>query len=140
MIIPDNRITPENITELLPNQVFVFGSNRAGRHGRGAAKTALKWGAKMGQGEGLMGQTYGLPTKDRNIQTLSPLEINYAVTRYLKFALQHPELEFLTTAVGTGLARYSPRDIAMLFGPANLVPANVRLPKSFWDVLTKAKT
>ena len=67
--------SPDHITRLAFNEVFVFGSNRAGRHGKGAAKTALKWGARMGQGEGLMGHTYGLCTKDANIQTLSLREI-----------------------------------------------------------------
>lgn len=62
------RITPENITKLDSNQIFVFGSNQSGRHGKGAAKTALGWGAVYGQAEGLQGKTYGIPTKDKSIR------------------------------------------------------------------------
>lgn len=57
------RITPDKITKLSENEIFVFGSNQSGRHGKGAAKTALGWGAKWGQAEGLQGKTYGIPTK-----------------------------------------------------------------------------
>lgn len=64
----NNRITPESIAKLNLNQVFVFGSNLAGRHGKGAAKTALGWGAKWGQAKGLQGMTYGIPTKDASVR------------------------------------------------------------------------
>ena len=73
-----DRITPENIKRLEDNQVFVFGSNLSGRHGKGAAKTALGWGAKWGQAKGLQGKTYGIPTKDATIRkTLSVNENAY---------------------------------------------------------------
>ena len=62
------RITPDVITELKDNEIFIFGSNLSGRHGKGAAKTALGWGAKWGQAKGLQGKTYGIPTKDADIR------------------------------------------------------------------------
>lgn len=133
--------TPDPVHTLYANQVFVFGSNRAGRHGRGAAKDALKWGAKPGQGEGLMGQTYGIPTKGRKLEVLSLRAIGMAVARFLRFAVAHPESIFLVTPIGCGLAHYKPRDIAPLFWPEgwdSWIPANLVLPESFWDVRLKA--
>lgn len=127
------RITDSNITSLLPSEIFVFGSNRAGRHGLGAAKTALKWGAIMGSAEGLMGQTYGICTKDKNIQTLSVREIGYGIGRFIKFASFHPELSFLVTEIGCGLAGLKPKQIAPFFGSS--IPDNIKLPLSFWKVL-----
>ena len=129
-------ITPDNITALKSNEVFTYGSNTAGRHGKGAAKTALKWGARMGVGEGHEGQTYALSTKDAKLNVLSLREIQINVDRYLRYATAHPELTFLTTAIGTGLARLAVKDIAPMFKGA---PANVALPKSFWDVLNPTK-
>lgn len=122
----------DHITQLADNQIFVFGSNRAGRHGKGAAKTAVKWGAIYGQGEGLMGQTYGLSTKDARLNVLSLREIQINVDRFIRVATAHPELTFLVTAVGTGLAHLRTSDIAPMFKDA---PFNVRLPKSFLDIL-----
>lgn len=124
--------SPDNITTLAENEVFVFGSNRAGRHGKGAAKTALKWGARYGQGEGLMGQTYGISTKDANLNVLSLREIGMNVDRFIHFASVHSELIFLVTAIGTGLAGLKTTDIAPMFRDS---PYNVRLPKSFLEVL-----
>lgn len=132
--MPSPLPSPDLITSLASNEVFVFGSNRSGRHGKGAAKTALKWGARMGQGEGLMGQTYGLSTKDANIQTLPLRAIQINVDRFIRFATEHPELTFLVTAIGTGLAKLRVADIAPMFRDA---PSNVYLPKSFLEVLDK---
>lgn len=131
------NVTPDRITSLAPNEVFVFGSNRAGRHGRGAAKTALKWGAVHGKGEGLMGQTYGLPTKGRRIEVLTLREIGYAVDRFVQFAISRPDLHFLVTEVGCGLAGYRPKQIAPLFRNALGLgcPGNVSLPSSFHKVI-----
>jgi len=122
--------TPDHITQLAPNEIFTFGSNRAGRHGAGAARTALKWGAVYGHGEGLMGQTYALPTKDERLRTLALGEISIHIGRYLKCAEQHPDLVFLTTEVGCGLAALIPAEVAPLFY-AFPIPANVVLPRSF---------
>lgn len=121
--------SPAHITRLAPNEVFVFGANTRGAHGAGAAKTArVKFGAEPGVGEGPTGQCYAIPTKDYNIQTL-PLEaISFSVAQFLKYARQHPELTFLVTAIGCGLAGYSPKQIAPMFAGA---PENVRLPVEF---------
>lgn len=126
------RYTPNNITHLEDGEIFVFGSNEAGIHGAGAAKLALKWGAKMGQGVGLYGQTYAIPTKDHNIKTLDLVSIADYVADFLDFADLHPELTFLVTQIGCGLAGYTPEDIAPLF---ETYPLNVILPKEFVDIL-----
>ena len=108
------KFTPENITHLEPNQIFCYGANAAGIHGAGAAKLALRWGAKMGQ-YGLVGQTYGIPTKDKKINTLPLDKIQVHVDTFLATAFSHPEYEFLVTKIGCGLALYQPKDIAPLF-------------------------
>ena len=132
-----NRTTPDNITELKDNEVFVFGSNLSGRHGRGAARTALKWGAKPGQARGLQGRTYGIPTKDKFIRrTLTIEEIEPFVIEFIEFAKQHQELTFLTTEIGCGLAGYKPKDIAYLFEEAVNVP-NIFLPLKFWKKIKR---
>lgn len=126
------RFTPNNISHLEDNEVFVFGSNEAGIHGAGAAKLALQWGAKMGQGVGLHGQTYAIPTKDHNIRTLDLVSIADYVADFLDFADLHPESTFLVTQIGCGLAGYTPEDIAPLF---ETYPLNVVLPKNFVDII-----
>lgn len=118
--------------------IFVFGSNLAGRHGKGAAKWALdRFGAKYGQGEGLQGTSYAIPTKDRNIQTLPHRRIRVHVLRFLKFAREHPELNFQLTPIGCGLAGYAPEQIAPLFADA---PDNVLQPPEFLQVHANAKS
>jgi hypothetical protein len=124
------KTTPDDIAELEPNQVFVFGSNRAGIHGAGAARLAAEWGAEWGKGEGLSGQTYGIPTKDKHLHVLSLTEIAEAVERFIDFAEAHQELEFLVTKIGCGLAGYSPDEIKLCFTGLP-IPANVSLPKEF---------
>ena len=115
-----------------PSRVFVFGSNEAGIHGAGAAKEAYKrYGAVLGVGEGLQGQSYAIPTKDKNIATL-PLPIVCAyVRKFLTFADNNPELHFFVTRIGCGLAGYTDMDIAPMFRGA---PSNVELPH-FWETL-----
>jgi hypothetical protein len=120
--------TPDKITVLKPNEVFVFGSNLSGIHGLGAAKTALKWGAKYGQGVGLQGQTYAIPTKDEHIKTLPLIAIQMYVDQFKVFAKEHPELTFLVTKIGCGLAGYSEKDIAPMF---QLCPPNCILPEGW---------
>jgi hypothetical protein len=88
--------------------VFVFGSNLAGRHGKGAALEAAKhWGAQYGVGEGRTGDAYALPTKDANLRILSLDEIGQAYARFGKYAMNNPEVQFLLTPAGTGLAGYA---------------------------------
>lgn len=94
------RITPDEITHIMPNEVFVFRSNESGRHGKGAAKTALSWGAKWGQAEGLQGRTYGIPTKDASIRrTLTVQQIKPYVDRFIEFAKKNPHLKFYVTEI-----------------------------------------
>lgn len=128
------RVTPENIQHLEPNEVFCYGSNESGRHGRGAAKTALRFGAKYGQGVGFNGQTYAIPTKDCDLKVL-PLEvIGRYVGFFIDFAKLHYDKKFLVTAIGTGLAGYKPKDIAPFFQICTILD-NIYLPESFWEVI-----
>lgn len=126
------NITPDNITELKENEVFVFGSNESGRHGKGAAKTAMKWGAVYGQAKGLQGKTYGIPTKNASItKTLTLDQIQKYVNEFMSFALDHPGLKFYVTEIGCGLAGLTPKEVAPLFSDAIHLD-NVYLPKRFW--------
>lgn len=130
-ILAPMKTTPESITELEPNQIFVFGSNLAGRHGAGAALTAMRrFGAKYGVGVGPTGQCYAIPTKDENFKTLPLSEIENHISRFLSCAKSHDHLEFLVTKIGCGLAGYEISDIAALFNN-KYIPDNVVLPKEF---------
>lgn len=97
------------------DEIFVFGSNLAGVHGAGAAKQALKYGARMGHGVGMQGTTYAIPTKDHDIHTLSLDKIEPYIERFKKFTLQYSQAKFFVTRVGCGLAGYKDADIAPLF-------------------------
>ena len=131
-----NNRTIRLVENLEENQIFVFGSNEAGRHGAGAAKLALRWGAKRGQGIGLQGKTYGIPTKDGSIKTLGLGKIRKYVTEFIEFAQSNPELTFLVTEIGCGLAGYKPKDIAPMFEKSVHI-LNIHLPDSFWKILEK---
>ena len=125
-----NRITPERIRSLGQNEIFVFGSNLAGAHGGGAARIAAEqFGAIMGQGVGLQGQSYAIPTMQGGVNTIAPY-----VDEFIAFAKQHPELTFLVTRIGCGIAGFSPRQIAPLFTGAVDVK-NIHLPQDFWAEL-----
>ena len=129
------RITPNNITKLEDNEIFVFGSNESGRHGKGAAKTALGWGAKWGQGVGMQGKTYGIPTKDSNvIKTLSLPKIQYNIDNFIKFAQNNPEFIFLVTEIGCGLAGLKHKEVGPLFQEAKNIK-NIYLPEKFWKYI-----
>lgn len=131
----ENRITPDVITKIKENEVFVFGSNYGGKHGKGAAKTALGWGAKWGQASGLQGKTYGIPTKDASIRrTLSLLEIKPFVDEFIEFAKNNPNLIFYVTEIGCGLAGMKPKEVAPLFIEAKEIK-NIYLPAKFWHKL-----
>ena len=126
------NVTPENITELQPDEILVFGANEKGIHGGGLALVAMKkFGAQWGCGFGPTGQCYALPTKDRNIQTLPLDVIGRYVAMFLRTARECPTRRFLVTRVGCGLAGLTPKDIAPLFF-AHPIPDNVYLPDSFW--------
>lgn len=127
------------VTDLTDNEIFVFGSNEAGRHGKGAALAARRWGAVLGEAEGLQGQTYGIPTKDSNVKkALSVGKIRKYVDRFIAFAKQNPQLRFLVTEIGCGLSGYSAADIAPLFRDA-LAVENIFLPGSFWNQLVRER-
>ena len=126
----NNRITPDNIRKLNDNEIFVFGSNLAGMHAGGAARVAVeKFGAIMGQGVGLQGQSYAIPTMQGGPDTILPY-----VEEFIRFADQHPELTFLVTRIGCGIAGFRPAEIAPLFAGAINVP-NIHLPQDFWAEL-----
>ena len=126
----NRRFTPENIIHIEDNEVFVFGSNLAGSHGGGAARLAYnRFGAVWGQGVGLQGQSYAIPTVGCNIN-----EIQYCIYRFIDYAINHPELNFLVTPIGCGNAGFSPVEIAPMFRDAVNVN-NIYLPIDFWQVL-----
>ena len=121
---------PDNITSLQPNQIFVFGSNLQGAHGGGAARAAYHhFGAIWGQGVGLQGQSYAIPTMQGPVSSIKPY-----VDEFIAFARKHPEYEFLVTRIGCGIAGFQDAEIAPLFKEA-LEIDNVRLPQSFLDLL-----
>ena len=126
--------TPDYIDTLLPKQIFVFGSNTLGYHTGGASGTARKkFGAVWGQAEGLQGQCYAIPVDyGRNVR--KDKEVKEAVERFIAFANDHPDLFFLVTRVGCGIAGYHDEEIAQFFVGA-LELKNVSLPKSFVDAL-----
>lgn len=120
------RTTPEYITELKPGDIFVFGSNLQGMHGGGAARIAYqKFGAIMGQGVGLQGQSYGIPTMQGGVETIRPY-----VDEFIAFAKEHPELTFLVTRIGCGIAGFTDDEIAPLFTGAHGVE-NIVLPEGW---------
>ncbi|MBR1434281.1 MAG: hypothetical protein IJ584_04115 [Bacteroidales bacterium] len=120
------EFTPEFITELKTDEVFVFGSNLAGMHGGGAAYVAFKkFGAVMGCGVGLRGQSYAIPTMQGGVETIKPY-----VDEFITFASAHPELFFYVTRIGCGIAGFRDKEIAPLFAKA-VGLENVCLPKSF---------
>ena len=125
-----HRITPDYITSLEENEIFVFGSNLRGMHGGGAARIAYQhFGAIYGQGVGLQGQSYAIPTMQGGTETIRPY-----VDEFIQFAKQHPEMTFLVTRIGCGIAGFDAEDIAPLF--ANAVDVeNIHLPQDFWEIL-----
>lgn len=131
------RTTSENITKLEEGQIFVFGSNTIGKHGKGAAKTALKFGAQYGKGIGLVGKTYGIPTKGSSMKVpLTIPQIKKYVDDFIVFAKANPQLTFLCTEVGCGLSKMKPKEIAPLFSDAINID-NIHLPARFWHKLSQ---
>ena len=126
--------TPDYIDTLLPKQIFVFGSNALGYHTGGASGTARKkFGAVWGQAEGLQGQCYAIPV-DYGKNVRKDGEVRAAVGRFVTFAKEHPDLFFLVTRVGCGIAGYHDDEMAQFFIDA-LELKNVSLPKSFVEAL-----
>ena len=120
------RTTPEFITELQPNEIFVFGRNLEGMHYGGAAYIACrKFGAIMGQGVGLQGRSYAIPTMQGGVETIKPY-----VDEFIKFAKEHQELTFLVTRIGCGIAGFTDEEISPLFETAHEVK-NIVLPPNW---------
>ena len=124
--------TPEHINQLAENEIFVFGSNLHGFHGGGAARAAMNhFGAIWGQGVGLQGQSYAIPTMHGGVDVIKPY-----VDEFIQFAQSRPDLFFYVTRIGCGIAGFRDEQIAPLF--ANALPlGNVALPKTFYDILTQ---
>ena len=122
------------IDKLEDDEIFVFGSNDHGIHGAGAAKQAMKWGAVYGQGFGHYGETFAIPTKDMKVDTLPINIIKLYVDVFIRYAQNHPELKFLLTEIGTGLAGLKHEEIAPLFKNA---PKNVIMTEKWRDINEK---
>lgn len=121
-----NSPSADTISHLAPHEVFVFGSNLAGHHAGGAARAAMqRFGAVWGQGTGLQGQSYAIPTMQGGVETIEPY-----VMEFTEFAEKHPELTFLVTRIGCGIAGFRDEEIAPLFSRAAAL-TNVQLPLSF---------
>ncbi len=128
----NREYTPERITELKANEIFVFGSNLQGSHGGGAALAAYrKFGAIWGQGVGLQGQSYGIPTMHGGVEVIKPY-----VDEFIRFAEANPQMKFLVTRIGCGIAGFSVAEMAPLFRNAIEI-SNVILPKDFVEVIQK---
>ncbi len=128
------KYTPENITSLERDDIFVFGSNLEGRHLGGAARVALdKFGARMGQGVGIQGQSYAIPTMQGGVDTIRPY-----VDEFIDLAREWDQNTFYVTRIGCGIAGFTDEDIAPLFDEAYDL-YNVRLPKSFADIIRRKR-
>lgn len=125
----EKRISSYFIKELAENEIFVFGSNLRGFHSGGAARAAMdKFGAEWGVGVGRTGQTYAIPTMHGGVDAIKPY-----VDEFVEYAKAHPELRFLVTRVGCGIAGFRDEDIAPLFAEC-VALENVFLPETFWRV------
>ena len=139
----EGRITPEKIEKLNKYEIFCMGTNLAGRHGLGAAKFAYDnlW-AQYGKGYGIswksneMVGSYAIPTKGLDIEPIPLSWIEYYVNHFIEYTKGYPQLTFLVTEIGCGLANWKPEQIAPLFKEA-IELENIHLPKRFWDVLNK---
>ena len=124
------NIAADRIDILEEHEIFVFGSNLAGRHGGGAARGAnMKFGAEWGVGVGLTGQSYAIPTMQGGVETIKPY-----VDEFIRFAQENPGLKFLVTRIGCGIAGFKDEEIAPLFDKAMQVP-NIYLPETFFKIL-----
>jgi hypothetical protein len=134
-IMYNREYTPDRITELKQNEIFVFGSNLAGAHGGGAARLAYeRFGAVWGQGVGLQGQSYAIPTMQGGVETIKPY-----VDEFIRIAKTRPDLKFYVTQIGCGIAGFNVEEIAPLFQDAMRIE-NIILPKVFVVVLRSSQT
>ena len=126
--------TPENITSLGPDEIFVFGSNLRGLHGGGAARVAMqRFGAVWGQGVGLQGQSYAIPTMQGGVETIKPY-----VDEFINLAREWDQTTFWVTRIGCGIAGFTDEEIAPLFDEA-IDLYNVRLPESFERIIRRRR-
>ncbi len=126
------RVSPQWITTLAEDEIFVFGSNLEGLHGGGAALLAYeRFGAVWGQGAGLQGKSYGIPTMHGGVDVIAPY-----VDDFIAFAREHRELRFLVTEIGCGIAGFTVGEMAPLFKDA-MDEENIYLPQRFIDILEK---
>lgn len=122
----DNKITPDWVAELSTNEVFVFGSNLAGQHLGGAARIAFeKFGAIWGNGVGIQGQSYAIPTMHGPLSDIKPY-----IDEFVEYARQHPEKNFILTRIGCGIAGFKDEEMAPLFAEILNVP-NITIPKEW---------
>ena len=130
----ERQYTPENITELKENEVFVFGSNLNGNHTGGAAYLAVeKFGAEMGNAEGIQGQSYAIPTLDKNMERINLTDLEQSINRLYDYAEENPEKTFYMTKIGCGIAGYEVSDIATIVNCRD-IPANIIIPEEFTHV------
>lgn len=130
----NRKFTPNKITSLENNEIFVFGSNLKGLHGGGAARIAYqKFGAQWGKGVGIQGNSYGIPTMHGGVDVIKPY-----VDEFIEFALSNKEYTFLVTRIGCGIAGFSPNEIAPLF-TKEIEIENILLPMDFVQVLESLK-
>ena len=126
------KYTPDHITHLEPDEIFVFGSNLQGMHAGGAARIAYnKFGARGGQGVGIQGQSYAIPTMQGGVETIKPY-----VDEFIKLAREWDQNTFYVTRIGCGIAGFTDRQIAPLFDEAYDL-YNVRLPESFAKIIER---
>ena len=124
------RTSPNRITELKDNEIFVFGSNLEGNHGGGAAAIAeKKFGAVWGNGVGLQGQSYAIPTMHGGIAEIKPY-----VDEFIEYTKIDPNTDFLVTRIGCGIAGFTEEEIAPLFKETANVE-NIYLPNTFWNII-----
>lgn len=135
------KITPESITSLEPNQIFVFGSNTEGRHGKGAALLARqKFGAIYGKAIGLQGQSYAIITKNlaKGERSFPLHSIRAQLIELFGHAEWDQSKEYLITKIGCSLAGYTVKEIVSCFKGLE-IPSNVALPQEFWDIINKTE-
>ena len=126
--------TPEKITSLKENEIFVFGSNLNGNHAGGAAYLAVeKFGAQMGNPEGIQGQSYAIPTLDRNMDRINLTDLEQSICRFYQYAEENPGKVFYMTKIGCGIAGYELSDIATVVNCRN-IPDNVIIPEEFTHI------
>lgn len=126
----NRKFTPDWITHLADNEIFVFGSNLSGSHGGGAALLAFRqFGAVWGQGVGLQGKSYGIPTMHGGVDAIQPY-----VDEFIAFAQSRPDLTFFVTQIGCGIAGFAVSEIAPLFTKA-LDVENILLPRQFVEAI-----